>query len=1349
MAELAPLPDARAAEVGARSAGAGARRRWRPVRAGIRNVWEYDNQEFVFAGGRLVLRGPNGSGKSNALALLVPFLFDGVMSSNRMDSLSGGRSMRTLLLCLAEDERGRQFRHDQRTGYVWLEFAIEQEPVTLHLTIGCGARASSQRDGADAWFFVTDRRPGVDLELAPGGVPLSKGALTDALGTGRVFDSAETYRVAVDAALFGLSEHRYKHLLELLLVLRRPHLAGKLDIAALSNALSEGLPALDDRLVADVAASYEDLDAVQDDLRRLEDAHRCVQTFLPTYRRYLRATARARAEAFVEAAGTLQAARRRVAQAARAVEAADAAISANLTAVRDLETAREVAEQRRRAVLESPAYRDAASLAEVEARAHDAAEAVRRADQRLESARAAHETAASELAAAEARVTQATSTVDAAYAAAAEAADDGGIAWPVPRAEIGSADLEPVARALGRRRHQDVTDVREALQLAERAADAAALSLATANDAEEVAERADAERAAAAHALDAARDALAGELDRWAAPTGMAELSDVVDAAGSVGDPDAPSLADLAASALRPRRGSLAAAAARAEDRCRELVEERDEVAAERRRVAEDPVPAPDPVPTRPADRSRRKGAPLYACADFADHVPEGDRASLEAALEAAGLLDAWVGDLDDGLDAWLGPYPPVSGPSLADVMVPAPKDGELPSADDVRAILASISLADAGIAVSADGRYHLGPLQGRYVKPRAELIGTTAREERRRRLLAELDARIGELSARLHDAGAAQAAVGAEIDRVDAVVASIPSAADVLRARDALHGAVARAQSSRDAVERASSAERAARAESHRRATQLRTLAAERRLPTTRDGLADADDAVRRFEQRAEELVRAAAGLSDAQSRAERATLRAEHAKGTLAAHEAELDQLHRQATGLRARAEQLRAQLGADAEAPLRELAGADGEIERLRGESERLGNESSELHERRGSEVQRHLDAEQEVATHETRTGTCAVSLQVLRRGDVWSVVAPLDAGSRLAGTPGKPEDRAEEPTPGAPAEAEALAAAVISASAGESAEPDDNALQRSYRQLLDELGRGYDPSLSYVDHVALVEVTSESGTFSLLHLDRELGAQVARQRELLSERDRDIFERHLLTRVAGGLRDLLNDADELVARINRSLAERPTASGKSVQLRWEADTSDSRIRTALGLLRKTPDLLGLDEREQLRRFFSTAIAQQRAEDPAASYVEILDRVIDYRSWHAFVPYVRSAGGGVQRLTRTLYRSLSGGEQAVVLHLPLFAAAAAHYEAARPSAPRLVALDEAFAGIDEGMRAELMGLLVRFDLDMVLTGHELWGTYAQVPALMAYDLLRRPPLEGVSAVAVRWDGAAMAEV
>lgn len=57
--------------------------------------------------------------------------------------------------------------------------------------------------------------------------------------------------------------------------------------------------------------------------------------------------------------------------------------------------------------------------------------------------------------------------------------------------------------------------------------------------------------------------------------------------------------------------------------------------------------------------------------------------------------------------------------------------------------------------------------------------------------------------------------------------------------------------------------------------------------------------------------------------------------------------------------------------------------------------------------------------------------------------------------------------------------------------------------------------------------------------------------------------------------------------------------------------------------------------------------------------------------------------------------------------------------------------------------------MGLLRQFDLDVMLTGHELWATYAEVPAVMVYDLLRRPPMEGVSAFAARWDGTRLTEL
>lgn len=38
--------------------------RWHLLRAGIQNLWEYDNQRFVFRRGRLMLRGQNESGKT-------------------------------------------------------------------------------------------------------------------------------------------------------------------------------------------------------------------------------------------------------------------------------------------------------------------------------------------------------------------------------------------------------------------------------------------------------------------------------------------------------------------------------------------------------------------------------------------------------------------------------------------------------------------------------------------------------------------------------------------------------------------------------------------------------------------------------------------------------------------------------------------------------------------------------------------------------------------------------------------------------------------------------------------------------------------------------------------------------------------------------------------------------------------------------------------------------------------------------------------------------------------------------------------------------------------------------------
>lgn len=93
--------------------------------------------------------------------------------------------------------------------------------------------------------------------------------------------------------------------------------------------------------------------------------------------------------------------------------------------------------------------------------------------------------------------------------------------------------------------------------------------------------------------------------------------------------------------------------------------------------------------------------------------------------------------------------------------------------------------------------------------------------------------------------------------------------------------------------------------------------------------------------------------------------------------------------------------------------------------------------------------------------------------------------------------------------------------------------------------------------------------------------------------------------------------------------------------------------------------------------------------------------------------------------------------------MLHLPLFAAMAAHYHS-RPTAPRLIVLDEVFAGIDRATRGQLMGLLVELDLDVLLTSHEEWGFYRELDGISTYHLIREPDLPGVFAEWFVWDGA-----
>ena len=247
--------------------------RFRPTRAGVINVWDYVDEEWMFAGGRLALRGHNGSGKTKALEVLFPFVLDGVADSRRLDPFSGeNRTMKSNLLY-----RGQESEY----GYVWMEFARPDftelnrgglggsSPRASTVTLIIGMRAHRNTDGVRMSFYVTGRRLGVDFGLlSADSRPLTERQLRAVLEPDAWRKTATEYRDLVDARLFGLGRERYAQLLDLLLALRRPLLAKDLDPVKVSDTLTSGLSPVDDYLVQQAARDFENLAAVQKTVRR-------------------------------------------------------------------------------------------------------------------------------------------------------------------------------------------------------------------------------------------------------------------------------------------------------------------------------------------------------------------------------------------------------------------------------------------------------------------------------------------------------------------------------------------------------------------------------------------------------------------------------------------------------------------------------------------------------------------------------------------------------------------------------------------------------------------------------------------------------------------------------------------------------------------------------------------------------------------------------------------------------------------------------------------------------------------------------------------------------------------------
>jgi len=1354
------------------------RQRWQPLRLGLVELYHYDSEEFWFRDGHLLLRGNNGTGKSKVLSLTLPFLLDAQLKSSRIEpDGDAGKKMAWNLLMNS---------HDRRNGYAWIEFGRLAEDGTPHyLSLGVGLSATAARPQVDSWFFLledADSAPRINQDLwltSEHRIVLTKERLRDALeGRGQVFDTAASYRRAVDERLFRLGAKRYDALMDTLIQLRQPQLSRKPDETALSNALTEALPPLAPELLGDVAEALGQLDEDRRQLDEYQALAKAVGRFEERYRVYAGTQTRRQARLLRQAQTEFDNASRARGEAQARFDEAQAREALAQTAHDDSEITLARGRARLEALRSDPTMQDANRLesAEKEMTARrqatqKAAVAVEQAGRRLglsteETGRTARRAEQAERALAELRRRSAlhgdAAGIAAQHTGSPLAALEASalVELTQPAFDRACAELRNLVAgrreqiALLRRRHSEVARAEADYARRREVQDERQV------EAEEAAERrtqADTEVERQGRNLAESWDRHFTDLKqlrvdpdaRFAALTALAEW-----AATLQGDNPARHLLqsahEAASFALTQRRATL--------DGQRQTLEaEREGLEDERRRLeAGDDMAPPLPYTRDAAVRDARQGAPLWQVVDFRDAVTAPQRAGLEAALEAAGLLDAWIspdGSLQPGDDG--APLYDTqvlerrkSSPSLADFMEVTVPAGCTVPADIVERVLSGIACAnddpvDTDAWIAADGRYRLGALSGAWGKPAAVYIGHAARAAARARRLAEIAERLAQLSDELAAVEAMAGQLALDRGQTDEEWRRAP-ADEMLRG--AHLAAVAGARAARLASERLAEADVRCRGAEQALKTvreQLAADAADLRLPESPEALPAVETELDHYRDTQVRLEQAAHELRLALPEWQRQLARENEARGDLQQREQESAAARVEAEEALARLEVLRDMVGAKVEELQRQLAEARvaveagetalklaGDILRKAGETRAVANQQAEtatnvLHERGEARAQAISKLQQF-----TGTGLLSAALPRVELPDIggqWTIDPALTLARRAEQELSNLKD-------------------------------DDEAWARVQRQIAEELTE-LQRTLGALGHQAQADPSDWGFSVDIVYQNRRerpdrlagrLAEEIAQRSELLTANERTVLENHLQAEIAAEIQRLLQAAERQVDAINSELHKRPTSTGVRYRLLWQPLSEEEGAPADLDMARKrllstSSDLWSAEDRRFVGAMLQQRISAERERADSSNgkdsgtLLDQLARALDYRHWHRF---------RVERWQEGHWRKLSGpassGERALGLTVPLFAAVASFYsQGSYALAPRLMLLDEAFAGIDDTARAHCMGLIREFDLDFVITSEREWACYAELPGVAICQLQRREGIDAVFVSRWSWDG------
>ncbi|UOR13489.1 TIGR02680 family protein [Halobacillus amylolyticus] len=1356
--------------------------KWMMNRAGLLNFWYYDDETFDFANGKLLLRGSNGSGKSVTMQSFLPVLLDGKKSPDRLDPF-GSKARRMEDYLLGEKE---VVNRDERTGYLFIEF--KREDMDQYITIGIGLQARRQKQMKFWGFVITDnRRIGHELELfkyernagEKQKIPRSRIELENIIGEGgHVVQTQREYMSLVNKYIFGFETmEAYEDLIKLLIQLRSPKLSKDFKPTVIYEILEAALPPLSDEDLRHLSDTIEQMDQTKQQIEQLNREQEAIQSLNKSYNQYNQYLLADHANEYQQAVKRVENEQEVYEQAKENQDTLVEDIRRLKAEIQQHEQEEEAYEKQKQRLHSHKVWNLEEEKQEAQTQSQQVKDDVRKKEEKLDEQKKKERAHHQELAELEGTIADQQSEMndflndleqdaeEASFHSHAMNVED------FSRHEGRTFDFSVWKKEAEQHRNQlekleekfrDYEGLKEAYQGKNRE---------MANEQKKLDEK-DQEKREWARLFEEDKEQKLQQIHAWAPQYDWLRVPERAfqDASRTLYrlyEPDAyeavvaPFKEELHHYAEQRREE-----VADFRSRMKTLNEKLEDKEAELKEWKEKKDPEPDTHPSTKEARQqlRDKQAaflPFYSAVEFQEHVSEELRATLESVLIESGMLDALLTDQDLLIkhDRMIRPNPNTMAHTLADYLQPDVDENSVLSAAFIDEVLRSVVIDDKageGFSISEDGSYHLGIFEGHAPPVDARFIGRSARKRYREQQIQSISLELEQIHEEINQVNAALNQALEAIEETKRALVAFPSDHDLQEGFKHIQAAQFAIEQHRERVEILSNEVKAVwtRLQEAKRFIdeQSRLFSLEACL----DAYSEAKQVMARYQRDLFEFitfhtqhVNDLRRFHDVQERLRELESEVDELRGEV---NSLTDKLERIAINIKQIDIQLEQEGAADIREQIREVQQKLADVTKV------LGDKSRELPRK---EEQWKYD-QQKLIDQQSQT-------------EFWTLMSQAWAGSfeaelklGLVQIDQEEENLAQLSKAVLTSYGHLLKEKVLS-------QLKDQLTREFYKQqsdLMEYRGREMTIPIQKLDwmndatedtQVVQINQWIQKGERRIIEMDfrgqqvtpyyvqSEIEQDQARQESLLDEQDQALYEEILFKSVGNKLRSRIRRAEQWTSKMNRLMESRDTSSGLSFSIHWRPRTADSEeemdTKDLVQLLKQDAKLLKEEDLNRITTHFRSKIAKAKElieeKGEGQTLLQMLKEVLDYRKWFSFALSYRRENEPKRELTNNAFYKFSGGEKAMAMYIPLFTACYSRYQEASSSAPYIISLDEAFAGVDENNIKEMFEVVEHLEFDYMMNSQVLWGDYETISALSIYELVRPKNASFVSVIHYKWDG------